>query len=184
MRPVRFPRARRRSLSLARSSSHPSRLQGSSDASAAQILALHRKRSTARNFSPPSSSAVDPSLKLKFLANLSGPSSSSAPPPEATYDPLLDPLSDLALYAPTAAPYAVLPRRSHAPPGAPTYDPTLGALVREAGRDDAGGFRAEEVWEKAVRTALGGLWDAPRGWGAAVESAGGGAASMEIDVGA
>ncbi|GAA5940874.1 hypothetical protein JCM3775_006836 [Rhodotorula graminis] len=160
---------------------------GSSDASAAQILALHRKRSTARNFSPPTSSSTDPSLKLKFLANLAGPSSSSQPPPEAAYDPLLDPLSDLSLYAPAAAPFSILPRRSHAAAGAPTYDPTLGALVREAGRDDSGGFRAEEVWEKAVRCALGGLWDAPRGWSSAAEGAAGavgGTTSMEVDVGA
>lgn len=173
--------------------------QGTSNASAAQILALHRKRSTARNFSPPSGSSaseVDPSLKLKFLSNLASSSASKdAPAPEFSYDPLLDPLSDLTLYLPLPSslpPLSLLPRRSLAPPGTKTYDPSLGTLVREAARDDSGGFSADEVWEKAVRVGMAGLGDRPVGWGvregegAGARAGGGGegGGAMELEVGA
>ncbi|GAA6052588.1 hypothetical protein JCM3770_003258 [Rhodotorula araucariae] len=144
----------------------------SSTASAAQILAAHRKRSTARAFSPPPSSSgagaggIDPSLKLKFLSNLATPNASSAPgaASKEAYDPLLDPLADLALFLPAPFPPTLLPRRSLAPPGTTSFDPALGTLVREAARDDTAGFVPEQVWHKAVRSAVAGAWDAPRGW--------------------
>ncbi|BGP52425.1 TFIIH/NER complex subunit [Rhodotorula kratochvilovae] len=150
----------------------------SSTASAAQILAAHRKRSTARGFSPPPTTAaeLDPSLKLNFLSHLSRTSSSSIPAADSEpYDPLLDPLSDLALFLPAPFPPSLLPRRSLAPPGQPSFDPALGALVREAARADEGGFRAEEVWAKAVRAAGAGGWDEPVGWGAGAAGTGAGA---------
>lgn len=137
--------------------------QESSTADAASILAAHRKRSSARGEFPASSSEVDPSLKLKFLANLAGPSAS--PAAEEVYDPLLDPLADLELYSTGAELYEILARRSVAVQrGEKTYDAGVGTLVKEAARGDEGGFKVEEVWEKAVRASVAGLWDAPIGW--------------------
>ncbi|GAA6003940.1 TFIIH/NER complex subunit TFB3 [Rhodotorula paludigena] len=134
----------------------------SSTADAASILAAHRKRSSARGEFPAGSSEVDPSLKLKFLANLAGPSTS--PAAEEVYDPLLDPLADLELYSTGAELYDILARRSVAVQrGEKTYE-GVGTLVKEAARGDEGGFKVEEVWEKAVRASVAGLWDAPIGW--------------------
>lgn len=77
-----------------------------------------------------------------------------------------------------------------------TYASNLGSLVseRERERNDpvvrAGGFKADEVFEKAIREAVMGLWEKPKGWGASGAGAGEGeaaaaaAAPMQVDVGA
>lgn len=77
-----------------------------------------------------------------------------------------------------------------------TYIANLGSLVseRERERNDpvvrAGGFKAEEVFEKAIREAVMGLWERPKGWWrGGSDSTGDGQAEaapapMQVDVGA
>ncbi|GAA5876405.1 hypothetical protein JCM3774_005322 [Rhodotorula dairenensis] len=118
-----------------------------------------------------------------------GPGSVDLDPLDAAdYAPggILDPLSDY--------PHPVPSPRPNSPPGtasgndypglydsySPLYDPVsstayrraslLGPLVPERDREQsdpvvrAGGFRADEVFEKAIREAVAGLWEPPKGW--------------------
>ncbi|GAA6030547.1 hypothetical protein JCM8097_006199 [Rhodosporidiobolus ruineniae] len=173
-------------------------------ASSARTRSSALKRSSARDGTPSSANggAVDTLgnlgigadnafAKMQYLSSLSasatggaGGGSGAATPGEGL--PALDPLSDLRLYT-AATPYISLPLPSHSSSSAssssafaPAKD--LGALAREKERDDAAGFRAEEVWEKAVRCAVGaGLWEVPLGWAGGAASGGGGGA-MEVEV--
>lgn len=152
--------------------------------------------------------------KLKFLANLARPSLAKDgtgsgggmdldPLDAADYAPggILDPLSDYPHPGPSSSTRSSYPGRydSHSSLYLPllssgTYTPNLGSLVseRERERNDpvvrAGGFKAEEVFEKAIREAVMGLWERPKGWRGS-DTAGDGqaaaaAAAMQVDVGA
>ncbi|GAA5968520.1 hypothetical protein JCM21900_006631 [Sporobolomyces salmonicolor] len=129
------------------------------DAILAAARASSRKRSSARE-TLAADTSVDPSLKLKFLANLAGPSLKSLA--EEQEEPV-DILADLQLYDAYEGLYEVLRRRGR---GRSAYAgvPVVTAMVGEQERDDAGGFVVEEVWEKAVRSSVAGLWDLPLGW--------------------
>ncbi|GAA6063528.1 hypothetical protein JCM10212_006701 [Sporobolomyces blumeae] len=139
-----------------------------------QILAAarasSRKRSSARD-SLQSTTASDPSLKLKFLANLSAPSLSSANKLSSIDEPEpIDVVAELAKYDACEDLYDVLAARQRVGVSTPssktrTYSPiVIPLLIKEQERDESGGFRPEEVWEKSIRSSLAGLWDAPVGW--------------------
>ncbi|BGP12018.1 TFIIH/NER complex subunit [Rhodotorula toruloides] len=156
----------------------------SGTADAASIVAASRKRSSARDTFP--SNADEAGIpRLKFLANLTNKSHSPSSEPEEPLD-ALDPLDNETLYDSYDALYTIFPRLSVArESGGKSYDPGVGALVKEAGTADEGGFRVEEVWEKAVRSAVAGLWDAPLGWedpGMGAEGNGVAASAMQVDV--
>ncbi|BGP21072.1 hypothetical protein JCM10213_007590 [Rhodosporidiobolus nylandii] len=140
-------------------------------ASAARTRQNALKRSSARGELPPGSSGADASTdaafaKLQFLSSLGGGPAAAVEEEE----PTIDPLGDFSLFDDYSSLFDILP--------APSYLAGLGTLVAERDRGTEGGFRAEEVWEKAVRTAVGGLWERPLGWGA------GGGQAMEVEVGA
>lgn len=156
--------------------------------------------------------------RLKFLANLTRPSLGGGkdgagsgggdldPLDAADYAPggILDPLSDYPhpIPPPTSSSSfsSSYPGRydSHSPLYLPlssgTYAPNLGSLVseRERERNDpvirAGGFKADEVFEKAIREAVMGLWERPKGWDRDARTGAGGreaaAVPMQVDVGA
>lgn len=171
-------------------------------ASADRIKAAEAASDAKDAKSAPSAYASDNAPKLKFLANLARPSARSTngaspsggaldPLDEADYAPggLLDPLSDYQ-HAAFAGLY-----HSHEPLYTPitstSYKDGLGPLVAERGREQndpvvrAGGFRADEVFEKAIREALMGLWEAPKEWDrAAVGSVTEAAAPMQVDAAA
>lgn len=82
--------------------------------------------------------------------------------------------------------------RLYEPVSSAAYSPTLGPLVsereRECGADPvvrAGGFKADEVFEKAIREAVMGLWEPPKGWQPrTAQVAQQDAVAMQVDVGA
>ncbi|BGP28213.1 RNA polymerase II transcription factorb subunit 3 [Rhodotorula toruloides] len=155
----------------------------SGTADAASIVAASRKRSSARDaFLPTDDSSIP---RLKFLANLTNKSHFTSSEPEEPLD-ALNSLDNETLYDSYDALYTIFPRLSVArESGGKSYDPGTGALVKEAGMADEGGFMVEEVWEKAVRSAVAGLWDAPLGWQEAdadVEGNGVAASVMQVDV--
>ncbi|GAA5932474.1 TFIIH/NER complex subunit TFB3 [Sporobolomyces koalae] len=143
---------------------------GNADADAilAAAKASSRKRSSARDSLQASSNPTDPSLKLKFLANLSHASLKAQNGGDAheTSAPV-DIMADLKLYDAGEGLYDVLPRLSRAggTPGQSTYAMQIvPSLVKEQDKEDQGGFVVEEVWEKCIRTGVVGLWDLPMGW--------------------
>ncbi|GAA5833545.1 hypothetical protein JCM11251_003523 [Rhodosporidiobolus azoricus] len=156
-----------------------------------------RKRSSARDTHSPSASGPGGPgagaeedrafAKMQFLSSLasaSRPNASSSSSSPAL--PALNPLSDYpSLSTPfrgyTAFTPLLLPSSSSWSPSAFSSD--LGSLVRERERDTTGGFRAEEVWRKAVGEAVGGLWEVPLGFGfdGAAAGGGGGGGAMEVD---
>jgi CDK-activating kinase assembly factor MAT1 len=157
--------------------------QESGTADAASIVAASRKRSSARDAFPSTDESGIP--RLRFLANLTNKSHSPSSEPEEPLD-ALDPLDNETLYDSYDALYTIFPRLSVArESGGKSYDPGVGALVKEAGTADEGGFKVEEVWEKAVRSAVAGLWDAPlgcEGAGSSVEVNSLAASTMQVDV--
>ncbi|GAA5993432.1 hypothetical protein JCM10908_002187 [Rhodotorula pacifica] len=154
--------------------------------------------------------------KLKFLANLARPSLAGRngngaggggsgedldPLDVADYAPggILDPLSDYphptTSSSSSASPFPGM-YDSHSPLYVPitssAYSSSLGSLVAEREREKtdplvkAGGFRADEVFEKAIREAVMGLWERPKGWvaAAATSTGTGEGTAMQVDVGA
>ncbi|GAA5887011.1 hypothetical protein JCM6882_009414 [Rhodosporidiobolus microsporus] len=160
-------------------------------AAGAPTTAGGRKRSSARDTHSPSvgpggaaSAEEDRAFaKMQFLSSLASSRSANASSTSSPSLPPLDPLSD---YSPTPlgftafTPLLTLPR-GFSPA---SFAREVGSLVKERERDTTGGFRAEEVWRKAVGEAVGGLWEVPLGWEGAAGGAGGGGAAMEVDVAA
>lgn len=131
----------------------------------AAARASSRKRSSARDSLQASSGPTDPSLKLKFLANLSAPSlKSSSSDSDETSAPV-NVLAELRLFDAGEELYQVLPRQSRASSGKSYALNVLPNLVKEQERGDEGGFVVEEVWEKCIRSGVAGLWEFPLGWG-------------------
>ncbi|GAA5841776.1 hypothetical protein JCM5353_007767 [Sporobolomyces roseus] len=140
---------------------------GSADPEAviAAARASSRKRSSARDSLSSTSSTTDPSLKLKFLANLSQPSgkSLSSIAEDASTAPV-DIMAQLKLYDAGENLYEILPRQAHSRGGKSYVGNIVAGLVREQEKGDEGGFVVEEVWEKCVRAGVSGLWDLPLDW--------------------
>ncbi|GAA6009962.1 hypothetical protein JCM10207_002175 [Rhodosporidiobolus poonsookiae] len=148
-------------------------------ASAARARSSALKRSSQRGGTPSAavSSALDASAdsafaRLQSLSSLGGASASPSIPSNAAP---FDPRKYLARYT-AATPLFTLAATPQA------YSAQLGSLVKERERGDEAGFKAEEVWEKAVRLALVGMWEAPIGWDEGGANGGGGAAPMEVEV--
>ncbi|GAA5977490.1 hypothetical protein JCM11641_000980 [Rhodosporidiobolus odoratus] len=147
-------------------------------ASAARTRTNALKRSSARGSSSsphdPSSSFHDQDVafaKLQFLSSLGGGGSSSLEGADEETEPI-DPLEDYILYDDYTSLFTLL-----SPPSA--YQGDIGTLVRrERERGTEGGFRVEEVWEKAVRGAVVGLWEVPLGQ----DRGGGGEMAMEVEM--
>ncbi|GAA6010539.1 hypothetical protein JCM11491_006987 [Sporobolomyces phaffii] len=134
----------------------------------AAARASSRKRSSARDSLQSSTAPTDPSLKLKFLANLSAPSlkSNSAAADEAAVP--VNVLAELRLYDAGEGLYEVLPRQARVQTaiGGKSYAANVvPSLIKEQERGDEGGFVVEQVWEKCIRSGVAGLWDLPLGWG-------------------
>ncbi|GAA5965958.1 hypothetical protein JCM3765_004134 [Sporobolomyces pararoseus] len=143
---------------------------GSADPEAilAAARASSRKRSSARDSLQASNGPTDPSLKLKFLANLSAPSLKSGSADTDETSAPVNVLAELKLYDAGEDLYEVLPRQSRAGTpggGGKSYLPNiLPNLVKEQEKGDEGGFIVEEVWEKCIRSGIAGLWELPLGW--------------------
>ena len=184
-------------------------------ASASRLRASDASSSSSTTAGGAAATTKEETPKLKFLANLARPSLAKDgtgsgggmeldPLDAADYAPggILDPLSDYPhpISSSTRSSYRgrydyhtsiYLPLLS----SSGTYTPNLGSLVseRERERNDpvvrAGGFKADEVFEKAIREAVMGLWERPKGWRGS-DTAGDGqasaaaAAAMQVDVGA
>jgi len=131
----------------------------------AAARASSRKRSSARDSLSSTSSTTDPSLKLKFLANLSQPSgkSLSSIAEDASTAPV-DIMAQLNLYDAGENLYEILPRQARSRGGKSYVGNIVAGLVREQEKGDEGGFVVEEVWEKCVRAGVSGLWDLPLDW--------------------
>lgn len=104
------------------------------------------RRATARASAP--LDLTNPRLAgLPSLAGLKEDEDESAEPEDI--------LADLERYYAYEDLYEVRPRRKG-----------YGVGGDAAGESDVGGFVVEEVWEKAVRAGVAGLWTVPIGWGA------------------
>lgn len=130
----------------------PLPIQESSSAPAESIIRTIRssalKRSTARLAAPVTSLGTS---GLRSFSGLRDPNSTAESDDAADQTSAWDSYEYL---------YDILPRVGAAGGSAKRYDEDLG-LGTEQERPDEGGFRVEEVWEKAVRASLGGLWVVP-----------------------